>query len=47
MLDHYLNEDSYLTIARAEGITESNARKRMSRLISKLKMLIHKSNRDK
>ena len=39
MLDHYLNDDSYSTIARAEGITENNARKRMSRLINKLKML--------
>jgi len=42
MLDHCLNEDSYSTIARAEGITESNARKRMSRLLNKLKMLVHK-----
>ena len=42
LLDHYLNDDSYSTIARTEGITESNARKRMSRLLNKLKMLIHK-----
>ncbi|MDO4218169.1 MAG: RNA polymerase sigma factor [Bacteroidales bacterium] len=41
-LDHYLNDDSYSTIARTEGISESNARKRMSRLLNKLKMLIHK-----
>lgn len=42
LLDYYLNDDSYSTIARTEGITESNARKRMSRLLNKLKMLIHK-----
>ena len=42
LLNHYLNDDSYSTIARTEGITESNARKRMSRLLNKLKMLIHK-----
>ena len=42
LLDHYLNDDSYNAIARTEGITESNARKRMSRLLNKLKMLIHK-----
>lgn len=42
LLDHYLSDDSYSTIARTEGITESNARKRMSRLLKKLKMLIHK-----
>ena len=42
LLDHYLNDDSYSTIARTEGITESNARKRMSRLLNKLRMLIHK-----
>lgn len=42
LLDHYLNDDSYSAIARTEGITESNARKRMSRLLNKLKMLIHK-----
>ena len=42
LLDHYLSDDSYSTIARTEGITESNARKRMSRLLNKLKMLIHK-----
>ena len=42
LLNHYLNDDSYCTIARTEGITESNARKRMSRLLNKLKMLIHK-----
>lgn len=42
LLDHYLNDDSYSTIARTEGISESNARKRMSRLLNKLKMLIHK-----
>lgn len=42
MLNHYLNDDSYSTIARVEGITESNARKQMSRLLSKLKMLVHK-----
>ena len=42
LLNHYLNDDSYCTIARIEDITESNARKRMSRLLNKLKMLIHK-----
>lgn len=42
LLEHYLNDDSYYTIAQSEGITESNARKRMSRLLNKLKMLIHK-----
>ncbi|MBP9991693.1 MAG: sigma-70 family RNA polymerase sigma factor [Bacteroidales bacterium] len=42
MFDHFLNEDSYATIAHIEGITEDNARKRMSRLLNKLKMLIHK-----
>lgn len=42
LLDHYLSDDSYNAIARTEGITESNARKRMSRLLNKLKMLIHK-----
>ncbi len=42
LLDHYLSDDSYSTIARTEGITENNARKRMSRLLNKLKMLIHK-----
>lgn len=42
LLDHYLDDDSYTTIARTEGITESTARKRMSRLIKKLKILIHK-----
>ena len=42
LLDHYLNDDSYSAIARTEGITESNARKRISRLLNKLKMLIHK-----
>jgi RNA polymerase sigma factor (sigma-70 family) len=42
LLDHYLNDDSYSAIARTEGISESNARKRMSRLLNKLKMLIHK-----
>lgn len=42
LLDHYLSDDSYSAIARTEGITESNARKRMSRLLNKLKMLIHK-----
>ena len=42
LLDHYLNDDPYTSIARTEGITESNARKRMSRLLNKLKMLIHK-----
>ena len=42
LLDHYLNDDSYSAIAGTEGITESNARKRMSRLLNKLKMLIHK-----
>ena len=41
LLDHYLGDDSYSTIARTEGITESNARKRMSRLLNKLKTLIH------
>lgn len=40
LLDHYLNDDSYSAIARVEGITESNARKRMSRLLNKLKMLV-------
>lgn len=42
LLDHYLLGDSYATIAHSEGITEANARQRMSRLIKKLKMLIHK-----
>ena len=42
MFDHFLNEDSYATIAHIDGITEDNARKRMSRLLNKLKMLIHK-----
>lgn len=42
LLTHFLNDDSYYTIAQSEGITESNARKRMSRLLNKLKMLIHK-----
>lgn len=42
LLNHYLNGDSYTTIAHTEGITESNARKRMSRFIKKIKMLIHK-----
>ena len=42
MLDHLLNEDSYSTIAHIEGISQSNARKRMSRLINKLKSLSHK-----
>lgn len=42
LLAHFLNDDSYYTIARTEGITETNARKRMSRLLNKLKMLIHK-----
>ncbi|GEM_PF-2190920 len=42
LLNHYLSDDSYSTIARTEGITESNARKRMSRLLYKLKTLIHK-----
>ena len=42
LLTHFLNDDSYYTIAQSEGITESTARKRMSRLLNKLKMLIHK-----
>ncbi len=42
LLNHYLSDDSYSTISRTEGITESNARKRMSRLLNKLRMLIHK-----
>lgn len=42
LLDHYLNNDFYSTISRLEGITESNARKRMSRLLNKLKILINK-----
>ena len=42
LLTHFLNDDSYYTIAHTEGITEANARKRMSRLIHKLKMLVHK-----
>lgn len=42
LLEHYLNDNSYSTIARIEGITESNARKRMSRLLNKLRILIHK-----
>ena len=42
MLNHYLNDDSYSTIARVEGISQSNARKQMSRLLSKIKMLVHK-----
>lgn len=41
MLDHYLKEDSYSTIAKTEAITEANARQQMSRLINKLKMLVH------
>jgi RNA polymerase sigma factor (sigma-70 family) len=46
LLDHYLSGDSYSTIARTEGITESNARKRMSRLLNKLRMLITKKSQD-
>ena len=42
LLNHYLSDDSYSTISRTEGITESNARKRISRLLNKLRMLIHK-----
>lgn len=42
LLTHFLNDDSYYTIAQSENITESNARKRMSRLLNKLKMIIHK-----
>ena len=42
MLNHYLNDDSYSTIARVEGISPSNARKQMSRLLNKMKMLVHK-----
>lgn len=41
MLDHYLKEDTYSTIAKTEAITEANARQQMSRLIKKLKMLVH------
>ena len=39
MLDHYLNDDTYCTIADTENITEDNARKRMSRLLNKVKVL--------
>lgn len=42
LLNRYLNNDSYTTIAVTEGISETNARKRMSRLINKLRMLAHK-----
>lgn len=42
MLGYYLNEDSYSTIAAKEGISEAGARKRMSRLLCKLKILIRK-----
>ena len=42
LLVYFLNDELYSAIARSEGITETNARKRMSRLIHKLKMLIHK-----
>ena len=41
LLGHYLCDDSYNAIARTEGITEPNARQQMSRLIKKLKMLVH------
>lgn len=44
LLEHYLNEDSYCTIALAEGITEDNARKRMSRLLAKIKKMVLKSS---
>lgn len=44
LLTHFLNDNSYYAIAQSEGISESNARKRMSRLLNKLKMLIHKTN---
>lgn len=42
MLGYYLNEDSYSTMAAKEGISEAGARKRMSRLLHKLKMLFQK-----
>lgn len=42
LLDYYINDEPYSTISHAEGITETAARKRMSRLINKLKMLVHK-----
>lgn len=42
LLDYYLSDNSYSSIARDEGITESSVRKQMSRLFNKLKMLIHK-----
>ncbi|MBP5547744.1 MAG: sigma-70 family RNA polymerase sigma factor [Bacteroidales bacterium] len=43
LLEHYLNDHAYSTIAEMEGITEANVRKRMSRLLSKLKRLIKNS----
>jgi RNA polymerase sigma-70 factor (ECF subfamily) len=43
LLSHFLNDDSYSTIALAEGITEAGARKRMSRLLKKLKKMIYQS----
>lgn len=42
MLNHYLNDDSYTTISRVEGITEDNARKQMSRLLNKIRILLHR-----
>lgn len=42
LLDLYLRQESYSSIARSEGITEANARKRMSRLLKKLKAMVHK-----
>lgn len=42
LLDYYINDEPCSTISHAEGITETAARKRMSRLINKLKMLVHK-----
>lgn len=37
---HYLNNHSYATIAQQDNISEAAARKRMSRLLSKIKTLI-------
>lgn len=41
LFDSYLGRNTYSEIATRDGITETTARKRMSRLLKKLKMLIH------
>lgn len=40
ILNLYLDDESYATIARKENITENTARKRMSRLIERLKKIV-------